>query len=143
MTDLQSLSHTELRTLIREAGMRATTARIAVLKCLFEAAGPLSHGEVCERMVESAYDRATLYRNLTDLTEAGLITRRDLGDHLWRFEIARGDEHDSSAHPHFVCRECGIVECLPEQSVDLPQLPPSVKNVDLEIQVRGVCNACD
>ena len=33
-----------------------------------------------------AWDPATIYRNLTDLSEAGLARRTDVGDHVWRFE---------------------------------------------------------
>ena len=133
---------------IREAGLRATGARIAVLECLVAAATPLTHADVCERLEALGYDRATLYRNLVDLTGAGLVTRTDLGDHLWRFELSRDEEHEPTSHAHFVCQECGDVSCLPEGAVSvggdqkLP-LPRSLERRAVEIQVRGVCNDCD
>jgi Fur family ferric uptake transcriptional regulator len=139
---VETLSSTELKGMLRDAGLRATSARIVVLGCLLEAEAPLSHGEVCGLLEERGYDRATLYRNLSDLTEAGLLTRRDHGDHLWRFEVASAaDEHDRTDHPHFVCNECGVVECLPEEAVAVTRAAPKVRKV--EVQLRGVCESCD
>lgn len=136
----------ELKQKLRDVGLRATSARAAVLRCLMEATGPLSHNEVCDRLATLDYDRATLYRNLMDLTEAGVASRTDLGDHLWRFELAGEGGHDEGAHPHFVCRECGEVSCLPEDALEVVGkrgIPRSVRRRQVEIHVRGVCNACD
>lgn len=135
----------DLKELLRGAGLRATAARAAVLRCLIDAAAPMTHGDVCESLSSLAYDRATLYRNLMDLTEVGLATRTDLGDHLWRFELAGRRHHDESAHPHFVCRECGDVSCLPEDAIAVKAVrdaPHSLRNNDVEIHIRGVCNDC-
>jgi Fur family ferric uptake transcriptional regulator len=135
----------ELKEQLRTAGLRATSSRSAVLRCLIEAKAPMTHADVCEALSALGYDRATLYRNLVDLTEAGLATRTDLGDHLWRFELAGRNKHDEAAHPHFVCSECGDVSCLPEASVDVKAVrgaPRVFKKKRVEIQVRGVCNDC-
>ena len=135
----------DLKQALRDAGLRATSARAAVLRCLLEANSPLSHAEVCERLSALGYDRATLYRNLMDLTEVGLAARTDVGDHLWRFELAGRRDHDELAHPHFVCSQCGDVSCLPEDTVDVKAVqgvPRSVRKREVEIKIRGVCNAC-
>ncbi|UJR85298.1 Hypothetical protein I5071_73780 [Sandaracinus amylolyticus] len=136
----------ELKTLLRDAGLRATAARTAVFQCLIDAGGPLSHAEVCDRLADAGFDRATVYRNLADLTEAGLVRRTDLGDHLWRFELTTKVEHPiDEVHPHFVCTECGTVACLPEGAVTLNPVkgaPKSFKTGTVEVQVRGTCNGC-
>jgi Fur family ferric uptake transcriptional regulator len=134
-----------LKEKLRASGLRATSARAAVLRCLMDAAAPLTHADVCERLAHHGYDRATLYRNLMDLTDVGLATRSDHGDHLWRFELAGRERHDESAHPHFVCSECGEVRCLPEDVLDLRAVrgvPRALRRKKVEIQIRGVCNAC-
>ena len=136
---------TELKQMLREAGLRATSARAAVLRCLLRANSPLSHAEVCARLDQHGYDRATIYRNLMDLADAGIARRSDHGDHLWRFELA-DRAHDDDAHPHFVCTDCGEVSCLPEGAIDVNPVrgvPRSLREAKIEIQVRGVCNACD
>jgi Fur family transcriptional regulator, ferric uptake regulator len=76
---------------IREAGLRATAPRVAVLGVLDGARGPLTHGQVHRRLAAQGLDRATVYRNLRDLSEAGLLLRTDLGDHVWRYVVSPAD----------------------------------------------------
>src|SRR6204780_2529363 len=90
----------QLRTAVRAKGLRATPSRLAVLEMLRASDSPMSHGDVADRLASQAWDRATIYRNLTDLAEVGLARRTDVGDHVWRFEAVSG-AHAGSAHPHF------------------------------------------
>ncbi len=133
----------ELRSSIRTRGLRATPSRIAVLELLRAEDAPMSHGDVADRLTAQPWDRATIYRNLTDLAEVGLARRTDIGDHVWRFEAVTAD-HDTSAHPHFVCTECGTVECLPEieLAVRRAKAPRAIRQRQVEIHVRGLCDAC-
>jgi len=134
----------ELKRVLRDAGLRATNARALVLACLMDEGRPMAHAEVCDALAEHGYDRATLYRNLVDLTTADLVNRTDLGDHLWRFEVA-GGAHDGAAHPHFLCQECGDVSCLPDDAVSVTSrrgVPNALRQKNVEIQVRGLCNEC-
>jgi Fur family ferric uptake transcriptional regulator len=136
----------DVKALLRQAGLRATAARAAVFHCLIEAGGPLSHAEVCERLADAGFDRATVWRNLADLTDAGLVRRTDLGDHLWRFELAAKVTHPvEQAHSHFVCTECGSIACLPAGAVTIHPVrgaPRALRRGEVEVQVRGACNAC-
>jgi Fur family ferric uptake transcriptional regulator len=135
----------ELREAVRGKGLRATPSRLAVLDLLRSSDTPMSHGDVADRLASQAWDRATIYRNLTDLAEAGLVRRTDVGDHVWRFEAVSG-EHEAAAHPHFVCTECGIVECLPQIELAMrttrTKPPRAVKQRQVEVHVRGLCDAC-
>lgn len=136
----------ELRALLREAGLRATTARVAVLRVLTDEKVPLSHGEVYERVGDQGFDRATVYRNLVDLAEAGLVSRADLGDHVWRFELLDDAGHAVEVHPHFVCTDCGTVACLPTEAVAVRATRGSPKSLRrrgaIEININGLCDAC-
>ena len=131
--------------MIRSAGLRVTSSRIAVLGTLRETALPLSHADVATKLEHLGVDRTTVYRNLIDLAEAGLLRRSDVG-HTWRFELsASDDEHDAGQHPHFVCTDCGKVACLPTGAVTLKAVrgsPAALKRGNLEIQLRGLCDAC-
>jgi Fur family ferric uptake transcriptional regulator len=133
----------ELRAQVRAKGLRATPSRLAVLELLRASDAPMSHGDVTDRLAARAWDRATIYRNLTDLAGVGLVRRTDVGDHVWRFEAVSSD-HDASAHPHFVCTECGSVACLPEISLEVrrAKVPRAVKQHRVEVHVRGLCDAC-
>jgi Fur family ferric uptake transcriptional regulator len=150
MASRQSLD--ELRNAVRAKGLRATPSRLAVLELLRSSDTPMSHGDVADRLASQAWDRATIYRNLTDLAEVGLVRRTDIGDHVWRFEVV-SEEHAAAAHPHFVCTECGVVECLPEIELAVRQAartqrarssraPRAVKQRRVEVHVRGLCDAC-
>ncbi|HEY1555439.1 MAG TPA: Fur family transcriptional regulator [Kofleriaceae bacterium] len=134
----------ELRIAVRAKGLRATPSRLAVLEMLRASDSPMSHGDVADRLASQAWDRATIYRNLTDLADSGLVRRTDVGDHVWRFE-AISAEHEAAAHPHFVCTECGTVECLPEIGLALlrrAKAPRAVRQRQVEVHVRGLCDAC-
>jgi len=139
----------DLRGRLRRAGLRATPARVAVYGILRAARRPVSHADVCRELDDRGYDRATVYRNLVDLTEAGLARRADLGDRVWRFEGATdGGGGPGGGHPHFVCSECGTVTCLPEDAVRVAGAAPLPKSVQdgpgqLDIQIRGTCDDCD
>lgn len=121
MSKHEAGSNESLKSLVRGAGLRCTAARLAVLEYLMVCPGPQTHAEVSSGLDHRGFDRATIFRNLTELTEAKLVTRVDLGDHVWRFEPRRhgaGEGHGHGGdHPHFVCTNCGEVSCLEDVNV--------------------------
>ncbi|MFY2560945.1 Fur family transcriptional regulator [Corallococcus terminator] len=130
---------------IRASGLRSTAPRVAVLRELESATAPMSHADLVDALGDEGYDRVTIYRNLTDLTEAGLVVRADLGDHVWRFELRRSGSEHSGNHPHFTCTDCGTVACLPEESIRIASskgVPRAVAQKSVDVQLRGVCDRC-
>ena len=129
----------DLKRELRDAGLRATGSRVAVLRCVRQAARPVALAEVVELLGVEAADRATLYRNLVDLANAGLLHRAHLGD-AWRFE---GSDKE---HAHFVCTGCGTVECAPEVTLEVAQSgrasPQSIKRGAFLVQLHGLCDDC-
>ena len=133
------------RELLREAGLRSTRPRLRVLEQLERVTTPVSHGELVQELETKGMDRTTVYRNLLDLTDAGLVRRSDLGDHVWRFELKREEKAHQGTHPHFTCTDCGSVACLPAESVRLTSAkgaPRSVAARSVDIQLRGLCDRC-
>lgn len=115
-----------------------------MLDVLHRSNRPISHAEVVEELKAFTWDQSTLYRNLIDLSEAGLLRRSEVGDRTWRFEISC--EHGHSDHiAHFLCRECGDIACLPELTV-VPKagntLPLALTRGEIEVQVLGSCDGC-
>ncbi|MBX7167649.1 MAG: transcriptional repressor [Pirellulales bacterium] len=133
----------DFRAEIRAAGLRCTNGRLAVLRRLQAAARPQTHAELAEHLVPEGYDKTTVYRNLIDLAEAGLVSRTELGDHLWRFELRRAGHQHENTHPHFLCTTCGELKCLEKASVSVePQRAPRVIDQITEVLLKGRCVKC-
>ena len=128
---------------IREAGLRATPARIATLKLLHGATSPLTHAEVADELQDMGVDKATVFRNLNDMASAGLLRRTELGDRVWRFELIDQDDDHDSTHPHFVCVDCGSVSCMDEIKLTAGSMRLSQEFGEVtEILLRGHCKDC-
>jgi Fur family ferric uptake transcriptional regulator len=143
--DLHPLTVAAARELIRGANLRSTTCRVAVLQHLSRSAGPQSHSDVADVLVPEGFDKSTIYRCLVEMSEAGLVNRHDLGDHVWRFEFRRGDSHQSCEHAHFMCTACGKVECLSDVEVvfhSASQSRSKLQSQISEILLKGQCDAC-
>ena len=129
---------------LRRAGLRVTSARLAVLAALRARLAPASHADLAAALEGAVPDRATVYRNLVELVKAGLARRRDLGDHVWRFEAA-GARPGGREHPHFLCTACGSLTCLDTLKVSLrrsARVPRALKEDAVEILVKGLCDGC-
>ena len=138
-------SNTEnLKQTIRAAGLRATQARIATLDFVGRAASPMTHADVAEHLAEKGFDQATAYRNLIALTDAELLRRSEMSDHVWRFEPIEEGEHAHGTHPHLVCVDCGGVSCLSEVKLTKKSLAACKQIGEVsEILVRGLCKNCN
>ena len=86
-----------------------------------------------------------MFRNLHDLAEATILSRVDVGDHTWRFELRSSDHFSGTRHSHFVCERCSSVSCLNDFSASaLPRTPAFgaiVASVS-EVVLRGCCRQC-
>jgi Fur family ferric uptake transcriptional regulator len=130
----------DLRRLLSANGIRVTNQRMAILRELAKLRTPTSHPKLTQRLVKGELDRATVYRNLRSLTEAGILVRTRLGDNVWRFELPHSSTEEHGLHPHFVCNDCGDIACLPKSNVTLRG--KAARNEVVEVQLRGRCVAC-
>ena len=135
----------EVRQMIRDKGLRSTPARLAILRRLFGAGQPMTHAQVADELAQQGFDRATIYRNLVDLADVGLLHRLELGDHVWRFELRPSDEQGNGDHTHFLCVDCGDVSCVPDLSlqaaVSLVGHRATPGRVT-EVLLKGHCKRC-
>ena len=133
----------EARTLLQENGLRRTAPRLAVLALLVEADSPLSHSEVLQRLGETDWDPATIYRNLVKLRDAGIASVVSRVDGIDRYAMA-GAPGGGHAHPHFVCEDCGRVACLPAELTESMSMPgPWAASIEKAmVQLRGECPDC-
>jgi len=133
------------KSLLRDAGMRATAARVAVARHLAQLGKPLSHAEVVEALDEAGFDQSTLFRCLNELADAGLVTRLNLGDQVRRFELRQSSDGGDLQHPHFMCIDCGKLACLGDFSIKIsPSRGPRREKLGsiTEVLIRGHCGDC-
>jgi Fe2+ or Zn2+ uptake regulation protein len=96
--------------LVRERGGRVTSARRLLLEALFDAAGHRTAEELAGTVQAQAPDVhiSTIYRNLDDLEQLGVVVHAHLGHGPAMYHLA------ASAHGHLVCHGCGAVIEAPD-----------------------------
>ena len=82
----------------------------------------------------------TLYRNLNQLAEAGLIKKID------GLEPSAHFDHNTFEHYHFICEECKKVYDIPSSvAPDLVQNTTKATGFDItshDIVFHGICSEC-
>ena len=131
--------------LLRDVSLRATAARVAVLRLLAATGAPLSHAEVVDELADFGFDQSTLFRCLNEVADAGLASRLDLGDQVRRFEFRESAEENEFTHPHFMCVDCGELSCMNDFTVSIsPSRGPRRDKLGTvtEVLIRGHCGNC-
>lgn len=128
-----------LRALLVSNGLKVTEQRLSILRALSWSRLPVSFPELERRLAAENLNRATIYRNLMMLTEAGILSRTQLGDGLSRYELPVDSTGGHNLHPHLVCVDCESVTCLPARSVILKGEAASRVT---EVLLRGRCASC-
>src|SRR4051794_1067739 len=127
---------------LRDAGLRVTGPRVAVLKALH--AHP--HGDTdtladAARTELGAVSTQAVYDVLRALTDAHLVRRIEPAGSPARFELRVGDNHH-----HVVCRECGTIVDVDCAVGERPCLDPSDAHGfaidEAEVTYWGRCPDC-
>ena len=97
---------TEPQALLRDAGLRPTAQRLAVLGAIAGLPDAITAQELHYRLrrEHSPIGLTTVYRTLSALAEAGVLDRFESAGEQ-SFKLC-GEEH----HHHLVCLQCGSVE---------------------------------
>jgi Fur family transcriptional regulator, peroxide stress response regulator len=122
------------------SGLRSTPQRYAVMAFLMEQAGHPTAAEIFTGVnrLDPRSSRATIYNNLRDLVQAGLVREVAMEGRAARFD-AKGMRHH-----HFICDRCGNVEDLEWYDVPRPAARSLGKRVlrECELIFRGLCAKC-
>ena len=133
------------RAVLEQADLKKTPGRVAILNCLLSEKAPLTHQEILEKLTDFQINEVSIYRTLETFDRAGIVHKIEGVDKVWRFAIS-GEEPlnaDKPCHPHFVCTNCGKVECLTE--LEIPKLKPSSRKYVInsrEMVLKGSCDQC-
>ena len=125
---------------LAESGLRSTPQRYAVMAFLMAQAGHPTAAEIFDAVnrVDPRSSRATIYNNLRDLVQVGLVREVAMEGRAARFD-ARGMRHH-----HFICDGCGKVEDVNWYDVARPAAGSLGKRVlrECELIFRGLCTRC-
>jgi Fe2+ or Zn2+ uptake regulation protein len=136
-------SHAEAK--LRKAGLRKTPVRISVLELLERSGRPMSVPQILARL--KGVDTVTVYRTLGTFVGKRLVHRVRGDDRTWMYAPGGMDDAPQHKHPHFVCDECGKVECL--EQAEIPRGFVQSLGVGVgyavrypEVVLHGVCPKC-
>ena len=129
---------------LRDSGYKLTPQRMEILRVLISAGASISAHAVLERVKETYpyISLDTVYRNLSMLTNTGLVNQVNLqakGSALFEFQ---GEGH----HHHAICLQCGKSFCvdacpLPEV-IPLPEADRSFQVISHAFEIYGTCSVC-
>ncbi len=129
-------------TILLRAGLKRTMGRIAIINLLMTAEYPLSQHEIAHRLPKVSMNGVSIYRSLDAFLKAGIVHRVESGDRTWRFAIC-GCGTRGHCHPHFICKQCGKVECLPGHNLpEFGKMQPGYVVEEQEFYIRGRCAGC-
>jgi len=139
-----ALSPTDAKALLKTRGLRATAPRLAVLQAIAAQSSPISHSQLLKLLPTGALDGATVYRNLTRLSEQGILSVVSRAGGMARYALAHGAEESPHHHPHFVCSDCDQIRCLPQGEIPLPAVdgPWADAVARATLQLQGRCPDC-
>jgi Fur family ferric uptake transcriptional regulator len=133
----------DVLTALRERGHRISAARRLVLEALFAAEGPVSAQFIADGLdgSQAELDRTSVYRNLEQLEQLGVVRHVHLGHGPSLYHLVGGGERE-----YLACEGCGRVT-----SVDPSELDPVRDRVRKQFgyearfghfPIVGLCREC-
>ncbi len=109
-----------LRGFLRTRGLRRTAEREALLAAALARGSHFTLDELAQDVLrrDSSVSRATVFRAMPLLVEAGILQPAPIGGDGRRFELALGREH----HDHLTCRGCGRIVEFRSEAVERLQV---------------------
>jgi Fur family peroxide stress response transcriptional regulator len=128
--------------LLREAGLRSTPQRLAIVDVVFDRHHP-TVAEIHEtvRRQFPTIGLATVYNTLRSLTERGFVRELPFGD-ATRFDV------NVEPHANLVCRRCGRIEDSDACSDLIAEIRQRVRAGDgftpegQRLDIYGLCSQC-
>jgi len=129
---------------MRRNGFRWTQQRQLIAKVALKNHGHFTAEELLELCAGemSGVSRATVYRTLTMLEQAGFVEGLDTGDGRRKFEHTLGHEH----HDHMVCTECGTIiefrDAQLERRQEIAAKEHGFEILSHSLKLFGMCKPC-
>ena len=128
---------------LQEASLKATPARIAVLRFLEIADQPLDAQTIINHLKKEKItaDPATIFRMMNDFVEKGITKEVQLVKGKVHYELAsKGDHH------HLICEKCGKIEAVEDNFIPQMEKELATKHNFLikrhSLEFFGLCSNC-
>lgn len=132
----------DLKTLLKENGLKATRNRLALLAYLSKTQKPHTASEILTVLKREEIDQATVYRILDVFLKKALIKQIEFKKGSAYYELA-----SQGHHHHLICKSCDRVEdvILPEEfSIQEKNIEKKTnfKIQDHSLEFFGLCAEC-
>jgi Fe2+ or Zn2+ uptake regulation protein len=117
-----------------------------VIEVLTRHGRPISVPQILAKM-KGTVDTVTVYRTLHTFARKKLVHRVRGEDRSWLYAISESGRKPEHLHPHFVCDECGKVECLEQAQIPASFVPSLGVSGGYEVRwpevvLHGLCPRC-
>lgn len=129
---------------LKEAGMKSTPKRLAILGMLEGESAYASPEELWKRLRDrfDSLGLPTVYRILEELAESGVITKVIHPNRQLYYYFCSNREH----HHHFVCLNCRKVEDISSCDIEALEREVTQRNggrvLSHILQLNGLCAGC-
>lgn len=141
---MATYSKEDIILMIKEAELRVTDHRVAVLTYLSKVKNPVTVYEIIDVLrKKDNIDQATVYRNLSSLHEARLLRRLDFNHGHAHYELETG-----RASHQLVCSNCETIEKIEGVSIEdtvkkMLKKSKKFKNTTTHsVEIYGLCKIC-
>ncbi len=135
----------EVKEVLRDAGLKVTPIRVAILEFLKKSHGPFTVQQIFQKLKSNkklkSLDLATIYRNMEKFVGAKLVSECLFADGTPRFEI----EDPSSHHHHLVCTSCKRIDPIfyCPVKISIPdEIAMGYRNLTHTLEFYGICKKC-
>jgi len=131
--------------LLKSKNLKYTTQRELILKIIYDNNGHFTPEEIYA-LIKESYPKvklgiATVYRTLTLLEDANIVTSISFGTQGKKYEFGITHHHD-----HLVCLKCGKIEEFYDDLIEKQQEEIAkkfnFKMSDHVMKIMGTCSAC-
>lgn len=131
-----------LDNLLKSKNLRLTKQRSTILNLFLKSKKPINAQFIIDKL-RKQMDPVTVYRNLDNLTDVGILKYVELGERAKFYEINHGDDHH-----HIMCIKCKYIEPIDicnNHDLDKTAKKFSKKFSQISghvLEFKGVCKSC-
>ena len=126
---------------LKKKGLKVTNQRLLVAQKIFSMRQHFTADSLMETLMDRRQEisKATIYRIITIMLDAGLLAEHDFGEGYRFYEHTLGQKH----HDHIICQDCNrIVEFVDERIEELQEKAANEKGfaiVSHRLNIYGNC----